>query len=288
MLLALRTASPLIALLAVAAPAGAQGPAGAQFTGGSVGSSVRNPAGTSEIAVSVSGDGTRVRVRGEALVRCPSGIVSSEATGRADITLAPDGTFAADLTPTRQVQNPRYKARLRVTGAVTATGADGVLNVTTTRRGHRVCGGQVGWRARPYPQLGDQPAAPPAGAVLLGRHSGVGGGPFGFNFRVSKDGKRVLNVVTTIRLGCRYRAQPEETNYSPPIRIRSDGSFRGVERFTTRFADAIERTKIVIAGRFVAGGAKGTMRHTAVATPRRRGLKRDRCDTGTLRWSAAP
>ena len=115
------------------------------------------------------------------------------------------------------------------------------VRVVTRRRGRPYCSGDVPFDARPAPALAGDPAPVPGGAMLLGRTSGRAGGPFGFNLRVSADGRRVDRVVTTW---------------------------------------------LVTAGRFVAGGATGTLRARSTARSRKTGRTIDRCDTGALTWSA--
>src|SRR3712207_5312086 len=107
------------AVALLAAPAVAQVPAGGQFTGGSLSASTRSSvAGVSELAVTVSADGTRVRVRGSGAVRCNSRGDASEVTGRGTASLAPDGSFSATLKPGRQLRQPGFKSTMKVTGKV--------------------------------------------------------------------------------------------------------------------------------------------------------------------------
>ena len=274
------------ACAALPAAASAQGPAGATFSGGSVGTA-STFAGSSEAGLAVSADGARVTVRGVAVIPCGRRR-SSEVHGVASLPVAADGTFSGRLPRGAQLSKPRSRTRLTVTGTVTPSGATGTFAVRDTSPGRRACTGQVAFRAIPAPQLGTDAAPAPAGAVLLGRTSGTRGGPFAFNLRVSGDGRSVTRSFFGLRRGCRNLKAPEETNYNRIMRIRDDGTFSQTQRFRVRFTDATERNLVRIRGRFVAGGATGTFRWTAVSRNPKTGRINDRCDSGLIRWSAAP
>lgn len=254
------------------------------FAGGSV-SGGPSAAGTSEVAIDALGDGG-VNLRAVAVIPCGSG--TSEAVGEGEISRQPDGTFTARMAVGPQRRDPGFSSRMQMTGTVAAERVVGRLTVTTSFRGRRRCRAVVPFEARRAPALGAGPAPPPAGGVLLGAAQRGPDNPYAFNLRVSADGRRVARAVTTYLARCRNSpADLEETNYSPSIPIRPDGSFRRTERFVLRYTDATERVTVVTAGRFVAGGATGTIRARSVARSRRTGRIVDRCDSGTRTWQAA-
>jgi hypothetical protein len=284
----LRVSIIALALLAVTATdATAQAPPNADFAGGAASGAGSVPDGSSEIGIKVDGSGTRATVRAVAVRACSRGR-STEGESAGTVTVAPDGTFSGALTRRRQARAVGFSIRVTVAGRIEAGRATGSIRVVTRRRGRPYCSGEVPFDARPAPVLSGDPAPVPAGAVLVGRTSGRSGGPFGFNLRVSADGRRIERVVTTWREGCRAVRRTEETNYSPTIAIRPDGTFTKTERFTVRFSDATQRVTVVTTGRFVAGGATGTLRARSTARSRRTGRVIDRCDTGALTWSAVP
>lgn len=279
----------VLALAGTAAfPAGAaaQVPAGATFSGGGVGTA-GTFAGSSDVGLAVDPDGAQVRVHAVAVIPCGRR-GSSEVHGVASLPVAADGTFSGRLPRGAQLSKPGYRTRLDVTGALTPSGATGTFAVRARERGRRACSGEVAWRAIPAPQLGTDPAPAPAGAVLLGRTSSTAGGPFSFNLRVSRDGRSVSRSFFSLTRGCKNLRAPEETNYNPVMRIRADGTFSSTQRFTARYTDATERNLVRVKGRFVAGGATGTFRWTAVSRNPKTGRVNDRCDSRLIRWSAAP
>ena len=272
-------------LVCIPAVAVAQGPPNARFAGGAVGPGQFAP-GTSEVGAQVDAAGTQITLRGAAVIKCRRG--TSEATFVGTLPIGGGGAFSGALARGRQMRSPGFTSSVSVQGTVNAQEAAGTLSVRTKQRGRAACTGDVPFRAIPGPSLaGAAPAPAPANATLLGMTSDSRG-PFAFNLRVSANGKRVTQALFGVNRGCKTIKQPEETDYTKPITIRPDGTFRRVERFTVRYTDATERNRVVIAGRFVNGGAVGTIRWTAVARSPKTGRVNDRCDTGRLTWSAAP
>ena len=107
------------------------------------------------------------------------------------------------------------------------------------------------------------------------------------NLRVAPDASRITHFVAGARYTCRRIRPYHETNYSPPIAIRADGTFRSVERFRVRFADVVDSVVVRTTGRFVAGGAVGTWEAESVSRSRRTGRVVDQCETPPVRWAAA-
>ena len=272
-------------LLALTCPpaAAAQAPPGAQFAGGSITPSLNNLDRSSDVGITVGADGRSVTVRAMAAPRCAR-TRFTEGDGRGTARLAADGSFAVTVRGRRQVGARRQ--RLRVTGTVDAAGARGTIRAVVRISGGRVCRSTFPWRAVPLTPPAGAPTAAPAGALLLGSTSDSARGPFGFNLRVSADGRRIDRSLFTARRGCRRAVPPEETNYNPRIAIRPDGSFANTELWRVRIGGRLERSRVVITGQFVADGVTGTVRWTVVARSPRTGRVVDRCDTGPLTFSA--
>ena len=126
------------------------------------------------------------------------------------------------------------------------------------------------------------PAAP--GGLYFGTTSSVFRGRVApIALRVNAAGTRVSGTLFGAALSC-----PGVTEYlaniSPPMTIRTDGTFRKTEKFTTRFRNATDRTTILVKGRFTAAGATGTVRVTQKS--RFRSGVRTTCRSGAVSWNA--
>jgi hypothetical protein len=281
------TRSARLAVAVVAASAAVPATASAQtFAGGGIGPGARSYTGTSELGFRVR-DG-RITVRGAAQIQCRGGR-TSEVEGTASGPLNADGTFRLTFTRRRLqlVTSSRYRRRVLVTGQVRGAEVAGRIEATASGGGVRGCRGTFDFLARSAPALSTDAAPPPGGRTLIGMTSGTRGGPFGLNLRVGPDGRRITHLVTTARNRCRRLRPYQETNYSPPIAIAEDGTFRQVERFKIRFSDVTDSVTITTTGRFVAGGATGTWQARTVSRSRRTRRIVDRCGTGRLTWSAS-
>jgi hypothetical protein len=103
--------------------------------------------------------------------------------------------------------------------------------------------------------------------------------------RVSKSGKK-MGARWNTKAACGRRAPTDFTNYTPPMRIRADGSFRRAERFNVGYSDAFIRYRVNFAGRVSGDAASGTLRLRArIYSPNGKRL-RVRCDSGVRGWSA--
>jgi hypothetical protein len=272
----------LAAVLALPSAAGAQ-----VYAGGSIGAG-RSPAavGSSELGFRVSG--SRITVRGVLTIPC-RGPRSAEVEGGGVGTLSPDGTFRvrfgkARLQPT---SSTGFRRSAVVTGRlVRAYEIRGRIDATASGDGARGCRGGADYVARWRPDPVDVPAPAPAGARLIGMNSSRLG-PFGVNLRVAPDGSRITQFIVGARYRCARLPTYQETNYSPPITINPDGTFRRVERFRVPFADVIDSVTVTTEGHFVNGGAIGTWHARATSRSRRTGRVVDRCGTGALTWAAA-
>lgn len=255
------------------------------FAGGSIGpGGAANPVGTSELGFRIAG--SRIVVRGAVLMGCRRGR-TAEAEGRGAAPLNPDGTFRVTFGRRRlQPHDPRFRRRVVVTGQVRGQEIAGRAEATGRGGGVRGCRAASDYVARTAPALPGDAAPPPGGATLIGMNSSRGG-PFGVNLRVSADGSRITQFVASARFRCRRLKPYHETNYSPPISVNPDGTFRFVERFRVRYRRVVDRVRVVTEGRFVNGGAVGTWQTRSRSRSKRTGRIVDRCTTGRLDWSAA-
>jgi hypothetical protein len=281
----------VIALVAAsAAPAAGQATAGMELAGGSL-TGQGSFAGGSDVGMKVSPAGDAVTIRAAAAVRCGGGR-SSEGEGVGTGAVAPDGSFTVQLTKRAQFGERGFRSSVVAAGRITGDRATGTLRVATSLRGRRRCSGTQTFAARVVPDLSSAAAAAaPRGATLLGRSTGLApsGAPFALNLRVAGDGRSITRSVAGFFDNWNRRNPDlEETNYSGRIPIRSNGTFTKTERFTLRYADGDERSVVRTVGRFVAGGATGTMRVTKTFRSRRSGKVLARADSGLMRWSAAP
>ena len=213
-----------------------------------------------------------VVVRATLVARCGAGAVRRRAA------LAPDGSFSLDATVRGRAPDDRRVrrvARLTVGGRVEPAGmATGTARVRLTfRRGHRVVGhcasGERRWRA---------------GSGYYGLAS-VDGGGRPRAFLLDRTAARVTTAVFEYRLRCRGGAS-ERINVTPGGRVAADGTFTLRERFILRFADAVERFRVAVRGRFTAAGVVGRLRVNSVARSLA-GRVIDRCRTGPVAFSAS-
>lgn len=277
-----------IVLLSLTAAALLPSSAAAQtYAGGSIGAgSSANAPGTSELGIHVH-EG-RISIRGAAVIRCAGGR-TSEVEGLARGTLQPDGTFRVQFSRGRLqlTTTPNFRRTVVFTGQVRGGEITGRLDATAGGGNVRGCRGAFDWVARVTPELANDPAAVPAGRTLIGKSSQVPGGPFAVNLRVGSGGDRITQFVAGSRYDCRRLRPYQETNYSPTINIRPDGTFFKEERFKVRFSDVVDSVKVTTTGRFVNGGAIGTWRAQSVSRSRKTGAVVDRCGTGQVLWSAS-
>ena len=275
---------PISAALLLALPSAA---AAQDFAGGSIGAGrSSNPVGTSELGFRVAN--SRITVRGVAIIGCARN-KTSEVDGTGSAALNPDGTFSITFTKKRLQRRAvgRSTRRVTVTGQVSGGEIRGRLEATASGAGVRDCKGGMDYVARVPPSLVGDTTPAPAGATLIGMTTGRAGGPFAVNLRVNGDATRITQFVAGSRYKCRTIKPIQETNYSPPIKINPDGTFRFVERFRLPYRDAVERVVVTTEGRFSGGAATGTWQATTTARSRRTRRVIDRCNTGRLSWSAS-
>lgn len=280
--------APALTIISLAAALALPSAAGAQvFAGGSVGPGrSADTVGSSELGFRVSD--SRITVRGVVTIPC-RGDRSAEVEGAGVGTLNADGSFRltfgrARLQPT---SSTGFRRSAVVAGRlVRAYEIQGRIDATASGDGARGCRGGADFVARWRPDPLDVPAPAPGGATLIGMNSSRLG-PFGVNLRVAPDGSRITHFIAGARFRCARLPAYQETNYSPPIAVAPDGTFRRVERFRVPFADVIDSVTVTTEGRFVNGGAIGTWEARATSRSRRTGRVVDRCGTGALTWAAA-
>jgi hypothetical protein len=278
--------------LAAAAPAAlAQAPPATNFGGGAAPStSPRGPGlGDATASFRTTRSGGAITVLTKPVVRCrPRGTGSVELRGGGRISA--DGAFTARLSG-RSSLTRGFTGRATMTGRVSGGRVTGTVRVRLFQDGRRVCQGSVSVAAVSAQTLGTAPAAPSPGATLMAPIASptryLGGS---FVLRVAGDGRRIVATNGQAFTRCRrsrFNAL-SEPNYSPGFPIAPDGSFVFTERYTLRYSDALERVTYRVEGRFVAGGATGTVRVSSVVRSRRTRRTVDACESGPLAFSAVP
>jgi hypothetical protein len=175
-----------------------------------------------------------------------------------------------------------------------ATYADGrfagTLQVRATRRGKRCkAGSKSEWQAR-NPGVGANDAAALPGTPYFGVTSQVIADhyPAPIVLRTSGNGLRVEGAQWLVSSRCQKQHSDLFVNTTPKTAI-SGRAFARNERFSVRYVEGLIDFRARLAGGFTDAGASGTLRLREV-WHRRGSDKRvtDRCDSGTITWSAAP
>jgi hypothetical protein len=279
------------AVLAAAAPAAAQSP---NFGGGLLpGASGKPGAYTPTIGIHLQPRGSEIAIRFDTTMGC--GRYVEELTGRATVPF--DGhsfrakklrwqfglagparnrvTFSWRLSGT--VDGAFARGRLRVTGARHFNGRTWRCNRKTKRR----------WAARVEGPAPTGAPMPPARAGFGGLDDiQLGDGLRGaVMLRVGGNAKKVGSRWTALA-ACGKGGPVTFVNYTPPMRIRADGSFSRAERFAVRFHDALLRYRVRFAGRISGEAANGTLRLRVGIFSRDGKRLKTRCDSGLRNWSA--
>lgn len=290
-----RASALIIAFAAVAATAGlafGEAPAApsGNFGGGAIGLPVSEKSVAKDMLLSLRAKDGKVGVDGQLYASCGLGTISGRAT------LAADGGFTLRGTLTRKpLVGVRNTTTFVVRGRLTAEGAEGTakmkLSVRAKGRKTRTCSSKtVSWTVRRPIDTGAVAATPPSEGTLYGLTSQSGSRTKrSIVLHVASAGRRIDRSLFGYRTKCaRGRiVVSEDVNISPEFDIAADGSFRDVERFTTKFADVVVRTTVVLRGQFDAtGAASGKLSVTERYASRRTGKRVDVCKTGTRSWSA--
>ncbi|HEY6692416.1 MAG TPA: hypothetical protein VI006_06165 [Solirubrobacteraceae bacterium] len=263
------------ALLALAWPSAAEA---ADYGGGGAGARV------TLLTVRTRADGTAT-VRAVIQARC--GVARA---GR-PVTPAAEGSFAFTATARTRTgeRGVRQIARVTVAGRLVGSTASGTATARISFRGggrvvERCASGRRPWQARAAAAETVAGAPRPNGAYQ-GLTSQTAARPRALVLRVDATGRRVTAAAFQYRDVCESRAFEKE-NLTPGAAIAADGSFRLRERFTLRFADATERFRVRVDGRFTPAGVNGTLSVTSVARSPG-GAVFDRCATGRLTFAGA-
>jgi hypothetical protein len=230
--------------------------------------------------------GDRVRVRFVTGFRC-RGTSYSLVVVRASGTITGDRFVATALTRVDR----GLRLRVRVAGIVAA---DRIF-ASMSARAVRGRGGPRGCRGDSSENLVLRPETAPAGAATIppngARFSGTtaqesDGLPMGVVLRTIDGGRRVTALWQSFaRCG---RGTIPLDNLTPSMRISRTGTFQRSERFAIRYDDGTaDRFTVFFGGRFLTDGAAGSLR-VRVRYTARGGRTLARCDSGVLRWTAAP
>jgi hypothetical protein len=280
-------------LAALPASAHAAPVPGASYGGGIAPRSYadRDVPGSVHVDAHVTPDGARARVRVNVFVRCSDRRYLNQ---RFDAT----GAFDAAGRVQARARSRRYRSPGLPATSPGGTGtvdlvfdgarAGGTVRARSTfrSRGRRIrCdSGPTAVELRSVAADPGTPATAAPGGVYLGTlGSSFRGRVTPIAFKVDAAGTRIPAAVFGISLAC-PRTPEYLANISPSMTIRADGTFRRTERFTSRYADATDRVKVVFAGRFTAAGATGTISVTQRTRLRRGGSFT--CRSGNVGWSA--
>lgn len=296
--------SPVLLLvvpaLAVVAPvASAAVPGGASYGGGTIvdrppGAGFSGHSGDTEMGLTTSANGTRVRIDATVLY---CGRRTREANADRTVRIAPDGTFRARLVDRSRLGKRRWVTRLRVSGRIDGPRADGTVSARGGLKGRKArCRGTTTWTSVIPGEPAGPAGVPPGGSVLHGLVTSGGPTPFGIALRVSGDAGTVTRLLFETPYTCKFRRgvdevwrRRHEVMHEEGGPIRPDGSFRIVNRFRIRYADAVERARVAVRGQFQSGGAAtGTIKVSSVIRAKRTGRVVARCFSSTREWSAIP
>lgn len=277
------------AVLAIAAPAGAQ-----SFGGGLLPAASGKPGGyTPTIGIVLQPRGSQIAIRFDTSMRCGPHV--EDLVGRAVVPFDGRSFRAKKLHWQFGLAGPprnRVTFSWRLRGTVSGAFARGRLKVTGTRhyngRSWR-CDRKTKrrWAARVEGPAPTGAPTPPARAGFGGLSDiDIGAGLRGaVIMRVSRTAKKV-GARWTARAACGKGSPVTFVNYTPPMRIRPDGSFSRAERFSVRYSDGLLRYRVRFAGRVSGDAANGTLRlRVRIYSPGGKRL-RTRCDSGLHSWSA--
>ena len=206
-----------------------------------------------------------------------------------------DGThFSFAGTNRQSVAGGRLTSRWTVTGQLSGDTARGTLHIAGVRRRS----GRLHKCARkPNRPFTVRAAGPRSGAPAKPAPNAFYAGTTNYELydrmqaplmlRVSKDARKVA-AQWTIAERCGSGRRDEFVNFTPPMKVRPDGSFSRKEHFSVQYSDALIRYRPTFTGRFTADGASGTLRlRTRIYN--RRGTKLiTRCDSDVRVWNVAP
>jgi hypothetical protein len=274
------------AVLVFAAPAAAQSPA----YGGGLLPAASAPRGyTPTMGIVLQPRAGTIAIRFDTSLRCGPQTYEQPA-GR--VTVPFDGRSFSASKSRRHIRlvGGRVTYSWKLSGQLDGTIATGTLRITGVERRN---GRRVSCRRKPLRRFAARVAGAPAGAprpparAAFGGVSDmrVGGLPAPVVLKVGSTARR-LGARWTARAACGDGRPLIFANFSPPMRIRPDGSFSRSERFAVHFSDALIRYRVRFAGRFSGEAATGVVRARARIYNRSGSRLRTRCDSGTRTWSA--
>ena len=280
-----RIAAAVAAALALgAAPAARAGelpPAGAELGGGASPLQLTDSTLSEGVTIGarVGGDRRTVRLSGSVAADC-SLELSLRRSFDGQVKLADDGSFSGTFPGRRQFLASRGTAAVTVSGTFDGARVIGIARVDgTVREGPpQSCRGPARRFELRAPGAGVAPPAPaPAAALLYGvTDDRAGGVAAPIVLRTGPGGRTIAAVLYTLQTSC--SGVPRLfNNYTPAIRVKSDGAFAGGETFRITYRDAVDTFRVRISGRFLAGPAvEGTIALSVTSRPRR-GTRVRRC-----------
>lgn len=241
------------------AHAGALPPAGLTAGGGGLGNEDLDGR---TLTLRVGADGRALRLAGSFAAKCgPRAILVR--TFRGATRIEDDGSFRVRLkTRTPGGFYFRGKAGIIAKGTFDGTTASGTLAFTSgayakgSRR--RACPTTAGaFEVRDPGQLSGRSRKLTRGQRLYGltddRFAGL---PMAAVVQVSSSRRRLNTVLTGINLRC--EGEPDHYfNYALRGKVRKGGAFRGPQRFSVRYTNAVSRYSGVVSGRLADGGIVG-------------------------------
>ena len=183
----------------------------------------------------------------------------------------------AAFTATGSTNGLRGAPRIRftLTGTLAADGGTGKIRLRA--RGCRGYTRSVVLRTPSAPA--GAPAIPAPNSLLIGFTSQKSGGTvLPVILRVAKNGRVYAIWHASVDCG---PGNIQRVDLTPTRKINPDGTFGGTQRYRIRYSDGTsELYRVSFKGRFLAGGATGTLRMTVTE----KGYKP--CVTGTQTWAA--
>jgi hypothetical protein len=219
----------------------------------------------------------------------PCGTFTGQAYGSGETPLAPDGSFTMTSNQRSGSGRRRVTVQMTVTGRIEGDRATGTVSSVTSVAGRRVCGGQTTFTSfRGGPPPGAGPALPAPGSILRGTVAPAARSLYDIVFRVSADGRSITRANVSLPYNCRRRRgrrqQGSQIFYERGGTINADGTFRLSDTYRLRWRQGVERGRVTIQGRFVEGGAIGTVQMSS--TTRKGRSVYDRCVSGRQPFAA--
>ena len=278
----------LTATLIGAPPAAAQ-----DYGGGRLPASPAKDGFTPTVGIVLQPRGDRIAFRFDTSIKCRDFLY--EAVGRKVVPF--DGrrfsATGASRFPIGAGRGNHVRFAWRLRGQADGTIASGRLEIAGVRF---IDGRRTRCTAKPKRRFSARVAGPaPAGSPAPPAKAAFGGlsdiqvadglrGPV--VLKVGSTGKRIRSRWAAFA-NCGRGPRADLVNFTPPMRIRADGSFSLAERFPFRYADVLIRYRVRFAGRVSGEYANGILRMRARIYTRDGKRLLTRCDRGTRNWSAA-